>query len=302
MMATDFTSGVDFPIGSFMGQILYPFGASFSARTGAHRDCANHGGRRRTHLGISFLFPIFLVTIVKDKEERVLVMMKMVWQQRAKAHCCVQAACSHATRTRCDATQNGLSVTMYWLAEYLHFYILHIVSTIVFVAAGFIFQLQFFTLTAPGVRPVRPPYHVVQADDEQVRRLCCRMLNPGLHHHVYSVGQRPNRLGVLPECLLQQIAQRPPYVHGAIIRIGRLGAPLTAFAGRGGRGARGAGWALVTGFVLVVIAAIINIATGKHGTLNIEHRSKRAGGLSGPGRGRTGAWTAWETHKRAGRR
>jgi len=40
---------------------------------------------------------------------------------------------------------------VYWLSEYIHFYSLHIISTIVFIITGFIFKLQFFTLTSPGV-------------------------------------------------------------------------------------------------------------------------------------------------------
>jgi hypothetical protein len=44
---------------------------------------------------------------------------------------------------------------MYWLAEYVHFYTLHVISVAVFIATGFAFRLQFFTLTAPGVRTNR---------------------------------------------------------------------------------------------------------------------------------------------------
>eukprot|EP00160_Parvularia_atlantis_P010481 Unigene2049_Nuclearia_a/m.6373 Unigene2049_Nuclearia_a/g.6373 ORF Unigene2049_Nuclearia_a/g.6373 Unigene2049_Nuclearia_a/m.6373 type:complete len:631 (-) Unigene2049_Nuclearia_a:124-2016(-) len=96
---TNANTGLDnFPIGSFIGQILYPF-------------------------GVSFLFPVFLLNLVKDKEERILVMMKM----------------------------NGLKLPVYWLSEYIHFYILHIICTAVFIVTGFIFRLPFFTLTAPGV-------------------------------------------------------------------------------------------------------------------------------------------------------
>jgi hypothetical protein len=48
-----FTTKADLPIASFVGRILYPF-------------------------GVSFLLPIFVITLVKEKEDRILVMMKMV--------------------------------------------------------------------------------------------------------------------------------------------------------------------------------------------------------------------------------
>jgi len=41
------------PIGSFVGEILYPF-------------------------GVSFLLPVFVVSLVKEKEDRILIMMRMV--------------------------------------------------------------------------------------------------------------------------------------------------------------------------------------------------------------------------------
>jgi len=40
---------------------------------------------------------------------------------------------------------------VYWLTEYIRFYVLHILSTIIFIVTGFIFRLNFFTLTDPGV-------------------------------------------------------------------------------------------------------------------------------------------------------
>jgi len=54
----------------------------------------------------------------------------------------------------CAPAQNGLSTGMYWLAQYVHFYILHIIASLVFIAAGWIFRLEFFTLTDPAVRLV----------------------------------------------------------------------------------------------------------------------------------------------------
>ncbi|KAK9688180.1 hypothetical protein K7432_014492, partial [Basidiobolus ranarum] len=89
---------INVPIGSLIGGILYPF-------------------------GISFLIPIFVLILVKEKEDRILVMMRM----------------------------NGLSPRAYYLAHYVHFYILHIISSIVFVITGVGFQMSIFTATSPFV-------------------------------------------------------------------------------------------------------------------------------------------------------
>lgn len=48
-----FSSKAEIPIASMVGRILYPF-------------------------GVSFLLPIFVITLVKEKEDRILVMMRMV--------------------------------------------------------------------------------------------------------------------------------------------------------------------------------------------------------------------------------
>jgi hypothetical protein len=48
-----FSSKTEIPIASMVGRILYPF-------------------------GVSFLLPIFVITLVKEKEDRILVMMRMV--------------------------------------------------------------------------------------------------------------------------------------------------------------------------------------------------------------------------------
>ena len=44
---------LELPIASFIGRILFPF-------------------------GLSFLLPIFVITVVKEKEERIMIMMQMV--------------------------------------------------------------------------------------------------------------------------------------------------------------------------------------------------------------------------------
>mgnify|MGYP006940061629 CR=1 FL=1 len=53
-MPLNTTTKLSIAIGAFVGQILYPF-------------------------GVSFLLPVFVVSIVKEKEERILIMMKMVF-------------------------------------------------------------------------------------------------------------------------------------------------------------------------------------------------------------------------------
>ncbi|KAI9204500.1 uncharacterized protein BJ171DRAFT_562062 [Polychytrium aggregatum] len=65
---------ISIPFGSLIGNILYPF-------------------------GISFLLPIFVITLVKEKEDRILVMMKMnglkVWAYYLSHYIAVSLAFSH---------------------------------------------------------------------------------------------------------------------------------------------------------------------------------------------------------------
>ncbi|KAF9586403.1 hypothetical protein BGW38_005680 [Lunasporangiospora selenospora] len=93
-----FSTKAELPIAALVGRILYPF-------------------------GVSFLLPIFVITIVKEKEDRILVMMRM----------------------------SGLKSITYYIAHYIHFYILHIISTFMFIIAGVAFKMPFFTLVQPGV-------------------------------------------------------------------------------------------------------------------------------------------------------
>ncbi|KAF9437391.1 hypothetical protein BGZ76_000926 [Entomortierella beljakovae] len=93
-----FSTKADIPIASLVGRILYPF-------------------------GVSFLLPIFVITLVKEKEDRILVMMKM----------------------------SGLKSFTYYVAHYIHFYILHIIASLMFIIAGFAFRMPFFTKVEPGV-------------------------------------------------------------------------------------------------------------------------------------------------------
>ncbi|KAI8825016.1 uncharacterized protein EV422DRAFT_242205 [Fimicolochytrium jonesii] len=89
---------LDIPFSSFIGRILFPF-------------------------GVSFLTPFFVVTLVKEKEDRIMGMMRM----------------------------NGLKVWTYWLAHYIHFYSLHILSAAVFLIVGAAVKMSMFTKTSPGV-------------------------------------------------------------------------------------------------------------------------------------------------------
>jgi len=91
-------TAIEFPAGGLIGRILFPF-------------------------GVSFLLPIFVVTLVKEKEDRILVMMKM----------------------------NGLNSFAYFVSHYVTFYILFVISTFFFLVSGFLIKLQLFTQTDLGL-------------------------------------------------------------------------------------------------------------------------------------------------------
>lgn len=86
-------------------------------------DFGNLLGKSTFPFGLSFLLPIFVLTLVKEKEDRILIMMRM----------------------------HGLSTFTYYLAHYIHFFLLQIICSVVFVIAGALFKLKFFTETDPGV-------------------------------------------------------------------------------------------------------------------------------------------------------
>jgi ABC-type multidrug transport system ATPase subunit/diacylglycerol kinase len=92
------SSKVDVPAASLIGRILFPF-------------------------GITFLLPVFVIILVREKEDRIYIMMKM----------------------------NGLSMFAYNRMHYIHFYIMHIISVTVFTLAGIIFKLDMFVKTQAGV-------------------------------------------------------------------------------------------------------------------------------------------------------
>ncbi|KAJ3047994.1 hypothetical protein HK097_010977, partial [Rhizophlyctis rosea] len=89
---------LELPIASFIGRILFPF-------------------------GLSFLLPIFVITVVKEKEERIMIMMQM----------------------------NGMKQFTYWVTHYIHFYSLHVISSAVFLIVGFGARLDMFRKTEVGV-------------------------------------------------------------------------------------------------------------------------------------------------------
>ncbi|KAI8905942.1 hypothetical protein EDD86DRAFT_193451 [Gorgonomyces haynaldii] len=78
-------------------------------------------GRILYPLGISFLLPVFTILLVKEKESRVLVMLRM----------------------------NGLGdVTGYYVSNFITFFINYCISVVVFVGAGYGFQLELFSKTS----------------------------------------------------------------------------------------------------------------------------------------------------------
>ncbi|KAI8620642.1 ABC-2 family transporter protein-domain-containing protein, partial [Chytriomyces sp. MP71] len=86
------------PFGGLIGRILYPF-------------------------GVSFLLPIFVIMLVKEKEDRIYIMMKM----------------------------NGVKAWAYYMTHYLTFFVLFIFSTLIFMIAGRASKLDMFTKTNPVV-------------------------------------------------------------------------------------------------------------------------------------------------------
>lgn len=93
-------TGLKLQFGGIIGGILYPF-------------------------GVSFLLPIFVIALVREREERILIMMKM----------------------------NGIKPLAYYASHYITFFIQFILSTFMFMAFGLISKLNltFFTVTSKGV-------------------------------------------------------------------------------------------------------------------------------------------------------
>eukprot|EP00158_Paraphelidium_tribonemae_P006581 Partr_v1_DN27888_c0_g1_i2_m22819 putative (ABC) transporter len=72
---------------------------------------------------LAFQLPLFVLTLVKEKESRIMIMMNM----------------------------HGLSTFTYYLSHYLEFMTLQLLTSIVFIISGAIFKLKFIMLTEPGV-------------------------------------------------------------------------------------------------------------------------------------------------------
>lgn len=89
---------INFPVSGLIGRVLFPF-------------------------GVSFLLPIFIVVLVKEKEDRILIMMKM----------------------------NGMKSRNYMISQYITFYCLFLLSTAIFLIAGSRAKMELFTLTDPGL-------------------------------------------------------------------------------------------------------------------------------------------------------
>lgn len=85
-------------VGSYVGVVLYPY-------------------------GVSFLLPIFVLILVREKESRILSMMRM----------------------------NGLSSFTYYSTHFVHFFVLHVIASVIFIIAGAIARLTFFAKTQAGV-------------------------------------------------------------------------------------------------------------------------------------------------------
>ncbi len=86
-------------------------------------DIANLIGKTTFPFAISFLLPMFVLILVKEKEDRVLIMMRM----------------------------HGLSTFQYYFTHYAVFMVLQILESCVFMITGAIFSMKFFTQTDAGV-------------------------------------------------------------------------------------------------------------------------------------------------------
>ncbi|KAJ3095514.1 hypothetical protein HDU97_006869 [Phlyctochytrium planicorne] len=110
-------------------------------------------GRWVYPFGVSFLVPIFVVTLVAEKEARISIMLKL----------------------------NGVSPWIYNLSNYITFYILFAMSTALFIITGYLTKLQLFTLVN-HLRNIQTTYTSLQKD-----------VPSSPHHDVLSMGPCPNR-------------------------------------------------------------------------------------------------------------
>lgn len=91
-------------------------------------DIAVEIGKTTFPFGLSFLLPIFVLTLVKEKEDRILIMLRM----------------------------NGLTTFVYYATHYMHFMVLQAVASVVFIITGFVTNINFCT---SGVLPLRSCTH-----------------------------------------------------------------------------------------------------------------------------------------------
>ncbi|KAJ3019844.1 UNVERIFIED_CONTAM: hypothetical protein HDU68_010479 [Siphonaria sp. JEL0065] len=89
---------LELAFGGMIGKFLYPF-------------------------GISFLLPMFVIVLVKEKEDKIYIQMEI----------------------------NGMKPIAYYFSHYLTFFALYSISTLCFVISGFVAQLEMFTITDPVV-------------------------------------------------------------------------------------------------------------------------------------------------------
>ncbi|KAJ3182707.1 hypothetical protein HDU87_008046 [Geranomyces variabilis] len=88
------SGGLTLSISGSIGRVLYPF-------------------------ALSFLLPIFVLALVREKESRVLMMMRM----------------------------NGLKASVYYISHFVTFFVLYMISALVFLAAGYAARLDMFVKT-----------------------------------------------------------------------------------------------------------------------------------------------------------
>lgn len=75
-------------------------------------------------VSLSLLFPVFLYTVVLEKEEKLIQMMKM----------------------------NGMKISSYWLVYFIFNFILGLITNIIFVISGILLTgMRFFYETSPGL-------------------------------------------------------------------------------------------------------------------------------------------------------
>lgn len=75
-------------------------------------------------VSLSLLFPVFLYTVVLEKEEKLIQMMKM----------------------------NGMKISSYWLVYFIFNFILGLITNIIFIVSGILLTgMRFFYETSPGL-------------------------------------------------------------------------------------------------------------------------------------------------------